>query len=80
MGTLSGLNHVIQFLFPGCQFSNSVQMKLFLYRMPSLHFGKELCRLTLPSSPPQVFLLTRPRGMEGSVLENVLDVIMDNLE
>jgi hypothetical protein len=36
--------------------------------------------LKLLSSPPQAISLTEPRGMEGSVLENVLDAIIDNLE
>jgi hypothetical protein len=33
-----------------------------------------------PEFSTQAFSLTQPRGMEGSVLKNVLDAIMDNLE
>jgi hypothetical protein len=36
--------------------------------------------LILPISPPKAILLTQPKGMEGSVLENILDVIVDNVE
>jgi hypothetical protein len=36
--------------------------------------------MILPSSPPQVFLLAQPNGMKGSVLENNLDVIVDNMK
>jgi len=80
-GTLSRPNHVVQFFFPWCQFSNSVQIKIFSTKChDDLPYGEELWRLTLPSSPPQAFSLTRPRGIEGSVLQSVLDVIMDNLE
>jgi len=36
--------------------------------------------LIIPSSPSQAFSLTQPKGMEGSVVENVLDVDVDYVE
>ena len=46
-GSLSGLNHVIQFLFPCCQFSNSLQIKLFLVQ------NAVLWRRRLKADPPE---------------------------
>jgi len=46
----------------------------------ALQFEEELWKLKVPSSLPQAFSLTQPKGMESSLFENIFDVIVDNME
>jgi len=46
----------------------------------ALHYGEELRKIIHPSSPLQAFSLTHQKGMEDSVFENILHVVVDNME
>jgi len=48
--------------------------------MPGFALWGRTLKADTPECSTTSILLTRPRGMEGCVLENVLDVITDNLE
>jgi len=68
-----------RFLFFGVNSATLSKTSFVSTKCLALRFEKELRMLTLPSSLPQAFSLTHPKGMEGYVFENILVVVVDNV-
>ena len=76
---LSGLNSVIQLLFPWSQFCHSVQTMLFYYRLPCFTlWGKNFEGRCFRFLHQKHFQLQSPRGNEVSSVEKVLVSSVDD--